>query len=41
VYAKHDTAAAFYRRFGFTPLEDDRLHLYLPIHTIPMTSGSL
>ena len=33
VYAKHETAAAFYRRFGFVPLEDDRLHLYLPIQT--------
>jgi GNAT superfamily N-acetyltransferase len=33
VYAKHETAAAFYRRFGFVPLEDDRLHLYLPVHT--------
>ncbi|HEX8451990.1 MAG TPA: GNAT family N-acetyltransferase [Longimicrobium sp.] len=41
VHAKHDTAAAFYRRFGFAPLEDDRLHLYLPIHTIPTTPGSL
>lgn len=33
VYAKDETAAAFYRRFGFVPLEDDRHHLYLPIHT--------
>jgi predicted N-acetyltransferase YhbS len=30
VYAKHETAAGFYRRFGFTSLDDDRLHLYLP-----------
>ncbi len=34
VYAKQDTAAAYYRRHGFAPLEDDRLHLYLPIRTI-------
>ena len=34
VYAKQDAAAAFYHRFGFVPLEDDRLHLYLPIHTV-------
>lgn len=33
VYAEHETAAAFYRRFGFVPLTDDRLHLYLPIPT--------
>lgn len=37
VHAKHDTAAAFYHRFGFAPLKDDRLHLYLPIHTIRTT----
>jgi GNAT superfamily N-acetyltransferase len=34
VYAKQEAAAAFYHRFGFAPLEDDRLHLYLPLHTI-------
>jgi GNAT superfamily N-acetyltransferase len=34
VYAKHDDAAAFYRRYGFVPLEDDRLHLYLPISMV-------
>ncbi|MBD0320363.1 MAG: GNAT family N-acetyltransferase [Gemmatimonadetes bacterium] len=33
VYAKQDAAAAFYHRFGFAPLQDDRLHLYLPIPT--------
>jgi GNAT superfamily N-acetyltransferase len=33
VYSK-PPAAAFYRRNGFAPLEDDRLHLYLPIRTI-------
>ena len=34
VYAKHDRAAGFYHRFGFLRLEDDRLHLYLPMSTI-------
>ncbi len=34
VYAKQDTAAAYYLRHGFAPLEDDRLHLYLPIRTV-------
>lgn len=33
VYAKPH-AAAFYRRNGFSPLEDDRLHLYLPIRIV-------
>jgi len=41
VYAKHETAAAFYRRFGFSPLEDDRLHLYLPTHTARTLIASL
>lgn len=40
VYAKQDAAAAFYHRFGFAPLADDRLHLYLPLHTIRATAGS-
>lgn len=34
VYAKQDAAATFYHRQAFAPLEDDRLHLYLPIHTV-------
>lgn len=33
VYAKQD-AIAFYQRHGFAALEDDHLHLYLPLHTI-------
>lgn len=33
VYAKHETAAAFYQHFGFMPLKDDHFHLYLPIRT--------
>ncbi len=29
-----DAAAAFYRKYGFTPLLDDPLHLYLPFPTV-------
>ncbi len=31
VYAKDAAAVAFYRRFGFTPMTDAPLHLYLPM----------
>lgn len=34
VDALDDAAAAFYRKYGFTPLLDDPLHLYLPIVTV-------
>ena len=34
VDALDDKAAAFYRKYGFTPLLDDPLHLYLPIATV-------
>ena len=34
VDALDKTAAAFYRKYGFTTLLDDPLHLYLPITTI-------
>lgn len=34
VDALDDTAAAFYRRYGFVPLLDDPLHLSLPIATV-------
>lgn len=34
VDALDDAAAAFYRKYGFTPLLDDPLHLYLPIATV-------
>lgn len=34
VHALHDRAADFYRAYGFLPLNDDRLHLYLPMATI-------
>lgn len=33
VDAIDDGAAAFYRKYGFDPLLDDPLHLYLPIST--------
>ncbi|MDB5343665.1 MAG: acetyltransferase [Schlesneria sp.] len=34
VDALDDAAAAFYRKYGFSSLIDDPLHLYLPIATI-------
>jgi predicted N-acetyltransferase YhbS len=34
VDAIDDDAAAFYRKYGFTQLVDNPLHLYLPIATI-------
>ena len=34
VLALDDTARAFYRRYGFAPMTDDPLHLYLPIKAI-------
>lgn len=34
VAAKHERAREFYLRYGFRSLEDERLHLYLPIETI-------
>lgn len=34
VVAKDDSAAAFYRKYGFAALRDDRLHLYLPLSVI-------
>ncbi len=33
VDALDEAAAAFYRKYGFSPLLDDPLHLYLPIAT--------
>ena len=39
VDALDDTAAAFYRKYGFTALLDDTLHLYLPIQTIEELLG--
>jgi GNAT superfamily N-acetyltransferase len=40
VDALDDSAAAFYQRYGFTPLLDDPLHLYLPIATIKQVLGT-
>jgi predicted N-acetyltransferase YhbS len=34
VDAADDSAANFYRKYGFTPLLDHPLHLYLPLSTI-------
>ena len=34
VDAKDDVAATYYRQFGFIPLPDDPLELFLPIGTI-------
>ena len=34
VDAIDDAAAAFYSKYGFTPLLDDPFHLYLPIATV-------
>ena len=34
VDAIDDSAAKFYRKYGFTPLLDNPLHLYLPIATV-------
>jgi GNAT superfamily N-acetyltransferase len=34
VWALDDEARAFYRKYGFLPLEDDPLHLYQPMKTV-------
>jgi GNAT superfamily N-acetyltransferase len=34
VYALNEAARAFYLKFGFQPLLDDALHLYLPLKTL-------
>jgi GNAT superfamily N-acetyltransferase len=34
VWAIDDEARAFYQKFGFLPLEDAPLHLYLPMKTV-------
>ena len=39
VDALDDAAAAFYRKYGFTPLLDDPLHLYLPVATVEAALG--
>jgi ribosomal protein S18 acetylase RimI-like enzyme len=39
VVAKDDAARAFYERYGFRALIDDRLHLYLPLATVRKAFG--
>ncbi len=39
VDAKDDKAKAFYAKFGFRSLEDDRLHMYLPMETARRAVG--
>ena len=39
VDALDTSAAAFYHKYGFTPLPDDPLHLYLPIATVEELLG--
>ena len=34
VYALHEQAAGFYGKYGFVPLDDDPLHLYLGMKAI-------
>src|SRR5438552_604744 len=34
VWAKDEDARPFYVKYGFIELQDDRLHLYLPIVTV-------
>jgi ribosomal protein S18 acetylase RimI-like enzyme len=33
VWAETDAARAFYERYGFQSLRDDRLHMYLSLET--------
>ncbi len=39
VIAKNGLAKAFYEKYGFRPLLDDQLHLYLPIKTAARLSA--
>jgi GNAT superfamily N-acetyltransferase len=39
VVAKDESARKFYERYGFKPLVDDRLHLYLPLRTVRKAFG--
>jgi hypothetical protein len=34
VVAKSETSRSFWTKFGFASLEDNRLHLYLPMKTV-------
>jgi len=40
VRAKNERAKRFYERYGFTPAEDDGLHLYLSVKKRPRLFGS-
>jgi ribosomal protein S18 acetylase RimI-like enzyme len=40
VWAIDETAAEFYRKYGFIVLEDDPLHLYLPMKSIATLFGA-
>jgi GNAT superfamily N-acetyltransferase len=39
VWAKSDRAREYYRRYGFHPLTDDGLHLFLPLETVRKLIG--
>lgn len=39
VLAIDETAAGFYRRYGFAPLVDDARHLFLPMETVRRVLG--
>jgi GNAT superfamily N-acetyltransferase len=39
VWAKTERARAFYAKYGFVALEDDPLHLYLPLETARQVLG--
>ena len=40
VHALDQDARAFYEKFGFVPLQDNELHLYLPVATIEEAFGA-
>jgi hypothetical protein len=40
VDAIDEPAKAFYGKYGFVPLQDNPLHLYLPVATIEDAFGS-
>lgn len=41
VDAKDEPAAAYYQHFGFIPLQDDPLKLYLPVRTLMAVHASM
>jgi ribosomal protein S18 acetylase RimI-like enzyme len=40
VWAKTDRARAYYERYGFQPVADSDLHLYLPLETVRKVLGA-